>query len=133
MRRVIAVLIAISLFLPLQSCSGHDGNLSTFYPLSGDLGGMLAVAAIYLLPLLAFVRTKLKLLASLLGISACIAGLYFVSYTATQWASQLLVGWYTYTVAATGYLFASCIYLHRMYAANKRFKSLARDRLKSAP
>ena len=120
MRRAISVLIAISLFLPLQSCTGHDGSVSDLYPLSGDLGGMLAVAAIYLLPLLAFVRTKLKLLASLVGISACSAGLYVVSYTATQWVNQLLVGWYIYTVAATCYLFLSIIDLYRMYVANKR-------------
>ncbi|HLD65420.1 MAG TPA: hypothetical protein VJA19_05200 [Pseudomonas sp.] len=122
MRRAMSVLIAISLFLPLQSCTGHDDSVSDVYPLSGDFDGMLAVAAIYLLPLLAFVRTKLKLLASLVGISACSAGLYVISYAATQWANQLLVGWYTYTVAAACYLFLSIIDLRRMYVANKRLE-----------
>ena len=110
MRKFFAIVIALCLLLPLQSCA-HHGQVQVFYPLSGDLPGKLVMAAIYLLPLVAFLRVKYRVVQILVGISACLAGLYFVTYTATIWAGSLLVGWYTYSVASIAYVVASAFEL----------------------
>jgi hypothetical protein len=130
MRKIFAIVIALCLLLPLQSCT-HHGQTDVYYPLSGDLSGKLVMAAVYLLPLVAFIRVKYRAIAILVGISACLAGLYFVTYTATLWASNLLVGWYTYSVASIAYLVASAFELRRVVAANYALKRTVRDEVSS--
>ena len=122
MRKISAIIIVLCLFLPLRSCTYH-GQTVVSYPLSGDLLGDLFMAAIYLLPLVAFLRVKYRIVAILVGIAACLAGLYFVTYTATIWVTQLLVGWYVYSAASLGYLVASAFELRRAMVANKSFKA----------
>jgi hypothetical protein len=94
-----------------------------FYPLSGDFYGNAFMLAIYLLPLVALLRVKYRIAAILVGISACLAGLYFVTYASTIWAANLLVGWYVYSAASLVYLVASAFELRRAVAANKSFKA----------
>jgi hypothetical protein len=122
MRQLSAIAVALCLLLPLQSCSYH-GQTEVFYPLSGDFYGNAFMLAIYLLPLVGLLRVKYRIAAILVGISACLAGLYFVTYASTIWAANLLVGWYVYSAASLVYLVASAFELRRAVAANKSFKA----------
>lgn len=121
MRKISAIAIVLCLLFPLQSCS-YRGQTEVFYPLSGDFLDKLFIVAIYVLPLMAFLRIKYRITAILVGITACLAGLYFVTYTSTIWATNLLVGWYVYTVSSIVYLVASALELGRAVAANNSFK-----------
>jgi hypothetical protein len=118
MRKISAIIIALSLLLPLQSCTYHN-QTEVFYPLSGELLGKLAMVAIYLLPLVAFLRVKYRIVTILIGIAACLAGLYLVTYAATIWATNLLVGWCVYSTASLTYLVASAFELRRAMVADK--------------
>ncbi|GLQ97285.1 hypothetical protein [Dyella mobilis] len=121
MRKISAIIIALCLLLPLQSCTYH-GQTEILYPLSGDLPGNLAMAAIYLLPLTAFLRIKYRISAILTGAGACLAGLYFVTFTAPSWATNLLVGWYAYSVSSLAYLVASALEFRRVIKPKKLLK-----------
>jgi hypothetical protein len=118
MRKISAIIIALSLLLPLQSCT-YRGQTEVLYPLSGDLLGKLEMAAIYLLPLLVFIRVKYRVSSILVGIAACLAGLYFVTFTAAIWATNLLVGWYVYSASSLVHLVASAFELWRVITARK--------------
>jgi hypothetical protein len=122
MRKISVIIIALCLLLPLQSCTYH-GQTEVSYPLSGDLLGNLFIAAIYLLPLVAFLRVKYRVATIFAGITACLAGLYFVTYTTAILATNLLIGWYVYLAASLAYLVASALELRRVVAANKSFKA----------
>jgi hypothetical protein len=122
MRKISAIIIALCLLLPLQSCTYH-GQTEVSYPLSGDLLGNFAMAAIYFLPLVVFVRIKFRVSAILVGITACLAGLYFVTFTAAIWATNLLVGWYVYSAGSLTYLIASAFELRQVIAVKKSLKA----------
>lgn len=81
MRKISAITIALCLLFPLQSCTYH-GQTEVYYLLSGELIGKLVMAAICLLPLVVFLRTKYRVSAILIGISACLVGLYCIAFTA---------------------------------------------------
>jgi hypothetical protein len=122
MRRVLSILIAGCLFLPLQSCS-HGGKVDVYYPLSGDTLGVFVMASIYLLPLAAaFFNKKHEQIAISLGMFTCLVGLYFVTYTATLWATHLLVGWYVYTASSLAYIVTSGLELRWLLWANRSFQ-----------
>jgi hypothetical protein len=123
MRKISAIIIALCLLLPLQSCTYH-GQTEVSYPLSGDLFGNIVIAAIYLLPLVAFLRVKYRATTILVGIAACLAGLYFVTYTAAIWATNLLVGWYIYSAGSLTHLAASVLELWRVIVPNKSLKEV---------
>lgn len=118
MRKISAVIIALCLLLPLQSCTYH-GQTEVSYPLSGDLPGNLFMAAIYPLPLVAFLRVKYRASTMLVGITACLAGLHFVTFAAFMFATKLLVGWYVYSASCLIYLVTTVVELRQVIAAKK--------------
>ena len=111
LRRLSALLIALSLALPERSCV-NDGVEQIHYPLS-DADSLLAVviiAALYTLPLLLLLLPRFRKATLLAGIVTVAAGMYFVTWGATIASTKLLIGWYTYTTGAVIYL-AVCAWL----------------------
>jgi len=96
LRRIAAVLIALSLVLPERSCV-NDGRTEISYPLSGaDSALSIAlIAALYLLPLAVLLVPRFRIANLVAGIAAAATGLYFFSYGSWMVASKLLLGWYT--------------------------------------
>lgn len=105
LRRFAAVLIALSLALPQRSCV-NDGKVEIEYPLTNaqDWLSVLLIVALFLLPLLLLFIHRDRVAVLLAGVAVAAAGLYYVSYAATILASELLIGWYTYTVGTIVYL-----------------------------
>lgn len=122
MRKLSAIVIALCLLLPLNSCTNH-GQAEVFYPLSGDLFDRFVVALIYLMPLVAFLRIKYRASAILVGIAACVAGLYWVAFATAVWATKLLIGWYLYSVGSLVYVAASVVELWRVVATRMSSKA----------
>lgn len=118
MRKLSALLIAISLFLPLQSCTAN-GKTSVTYPLSGEPMAMILMAAIYLPPLLVFFLPKYPRISIAIGTLACSAGLYFVTFASTVFATRLLAGWYIYSASSITYIIVSLLELGRIAAAKQ--------------
>lgn len=114
-RRLSALLIALSLALPQRSCVS-GGVTEVHYPLSNldSSFSAIAIAALYALPLIVLVFVRFPRSALLVGMAAVAAGLYLISYGASVVADQLLIGWYTYTFAAIAYFYASLIRLGRL-------------------
>ena len=114
-RRLSALLIAISLALPQRSCVS-GGVIEIHYPLSNLDSSLSAIviAALYALPLIVLVFVRFPRSALLVGMAAVAAGLYFISYGASVVADRLLIGWYTYTFAAIAYFYASLIRLGQL-------------------
>ena len=113
-RRLSALVIALSLALPQRSCVS-GGETEIHYPLS-NLDSFLSVfviAALYSLPLIVLLFVRFRKTSLLVGLAAAAAGLYFIAYGASIVADKLLVGWYTYTFAAVAYGYASLIQLKR--------------------
>lgn len=102
--------------LPLYSCT-LDGKTEVVSPLSLELEGILIMAVLCLAPLTAFLKRR-SIWPALVGALACMAGLYYISYSSAVWATKLLVGWYTYTVSAALYVAASFLEI-RQQAVNK--------------
>lgn len=114
-RRLSALLIALSLALPQRSCV-NGGVTEIHYPLSNLDSSLSAIliATLYALPLIVLVFTRSPRSALLVGMAAVSSGLYFISYGASVVADQLLIGWYTYTFAAIAYFYASLARLWRL-------------------
>ena len=114
-RRISALLIALSLILPERSCV-NAGQTEIHYPLSNadSVLAIAVIAALYLLPLILLLFTRFRVTSLAAGIAVIAAGLYFISYGATIFATQLLAGWYSYTLGAVAYLLASLVELKRM-------------------
>jgi hypothetical protein len=114
-RRISALLIALSLLLPERSCV-NAGQTEIHYPLShaDSVWSVALIVALYMLPLVFILFTRFRLAFLVAGMAVVAAGLYFVSYGATIAATQLLVGWYTYTLGAVAYLLASLVELKRV-------------------
>jgi len=117
-RRLSALLIALSLALPQRSCVS-SGEVEIHYPLSNadSLLSAVFIAALYSLPLLVLLFFRFRKTALVVGIAAAAAGLYFISYGASVVADRLLIGWYSYTLAAVAYFYASLIQLKRVWSA----------------
>lgn len=118
LRRLSALLIALSLALPQRSCVS-GGEVEIHYPLSNpdSLLSIVVIAALYSLPLIVLLLFRFRKTALLVGIGAVAAGLYFISYGASVVADRLLIGWYSYTLAAIAYFYASLIQLKRVLSA----------------
>lgn len=114
-RRLSALLIAISLALPQRSCVS-GGVTEIHYPLSNLDSSLSAIviAALYALPLIVLVFVRFPRSALLVGMATVAAGLYLISYGASVVADRLLIGWYSYTFAAIAYFYASLIRLGRL-------------------
>lgn len=116
LRRLSALVIALSLALPQRSCV-NGGVPEIHYPLSNldSPWSMLLIAALFTLPLLvlllAYVLPRLRLAALLLGVAVAGIGLYWVSYAAWVVGTTMLAGWYSYTAGAVVYLVASLFLL----------------------
>jgi hypothetical protein len=119
-KRVAAVLIAISLFLPQRSCV-KEGKNEILYPLSEvDLGWQILLVALFVLPLILLFIFKKERFASILSrIVIAAIGLYLVSYGAYVLATKLLIGWYIYTVGASIYLVISLVELYKKIVHRK--------------
>ena len=107
-RRVAALLIAVSLVLPQRSCV-NDGHVQIDYPLSNAQGwlSVVMIAAFFVLPLALLFLRRARIAAAIAGLMVALAGLYYVSYAATILATRMLVGWYAYTVGTVVYALAS--------------------------
>lgn len=107
-RRIAALLIAVSLVLPQRSCV-NDGHVQIDYPLSNAQGwvSLVLIAAFFLLPLVLLFIRRARIAAAIAGLAVALAGLYYVSYAATILATRMLVGWYTYTASTVIYALAS--------------------------
>jgi hypothetical protein len=113
-RRFAAILIALSLVLPQRSCV-NNGRVQIDYPLSNvqDWQSIAMTCAFFLLPLLLLFVRRFSLAGLIAGVLVTAAGLYYVSYAATILATQMLVGWYAYTLGAIAYLGATLTQLLR--------------------
>ena len=113
-RRISALVIVISLVLPQRSCV-NGGQLDIHYPLSSadSVLSVVVIAMFYVLPLIVLLFPRFRVASLVAGIAAVTAGLYYISYGATIAATSLMVGWYTYTLAAVAYLAASLFELAR--------------------
>lgn len=115
-RRLSALLIALSLALPQRSCV--SGSVTEpHYPLSNVDSSLSAIviALLYALPLIVLIFVRFPRSALLVGMAAVGAGLYFIAYGASLVADHLLICWYTYTFAAIAYFYASLIRLGRLF------------------
>jgi hypothetical protein len=111
-RRLAALVIALSLVLPQRACVNGD-QVVVHYPLS-NADSPLAIAVIaglYLLPIALIFVPGFRVVALVAGIATAGAGLYFIAYGASLAASKLLIGWYAYTLGALAYLGASLVAL----------------------
>ena len=113
-RRIAALLIALSLALPQRSCV-NNGQVQIEYPLTNaqDWQSIAVIGAFFLLPLLLLFVPRYRPAALLAGVLVSAAGLYYVSYAATILATKMLVGWYAYTGGAIVYLGATLVELVR--------------------
>ena len=122
LRRLSALLIALSLALPERSCV-NDGVEQIHYPLS-DPDSVLAIviiAALYTLPLLLLLWPKFRKTMLVAGIATVAAGMYFVTYGSMIASTKLLIGWYTYTAGAAVYLAVSAwLLLRELMPATQR-------------
>ena len=107
-RRISALLIALSLVLPQRSCE-NAGQLEIHYPLSNadSVLSMLVIAAFYTLPLAVLLLSRWRVPSLIVGALAVAAGLYYIAYGSSVFATRLLVGWYAYTLGACVYLVVS--------------------------
>ena len=123
-RRLSALLIALSLALPQRSCVS-GGVTEIHYPLSNLDSSLSAIviAALYALPLIVLIFVRFPRSALLVGMAAVAAGLYFISYGASIVAERLLIGWYTYTFAAIAYFYASLIRFGRLLSPGATSRS----------
>ena len=114
-RRLSALVIALSLALPQRSCVS-GGATEVHYPLSNldSWLSVIVIAALYSLPLIVLLVVRFPRSALLVGMAAVAARLYLISYGASVVADRLLIGWYTYTFAAIAYFYASLIRLGRL-------------------
>ena len=128
-RRLSALVIALSLLLPQRSCVSGD-KVDVHYPLSNadSLFAIAVIAAVYLLPLLVLLLRRFRAASLLIGIAAAGVGLYFIGYGSTVVATTLLAGWYTYTFGSAIYLGASLFELERLLLPTKRLPPGAGDR-----
>lgn len=109
-RRVAALLVALSLALPQRSCMNGD-VLEIHYPLS-NVDSPLSFAiivALFVLPLVLVLIPRFRTAILVLGIAAAGAGLYYISYGAWLVGTHLLMGWYVYTAGMLVYLIASLV------------------------
>jgi len=119
-RKVAALLIALSLALPQRSCE-NGGKVDIDYPLSHADGfwSVAFIAAFFLVPLLLLLLRRYPLTTRAAGLVVTATGLYYVSYAATILATHLLVGWYTYTIGACTYFIATLAQGLRMVMAGR--------------
>jgi hypothetical protein len=119
-RRISALLIAVSLLLPERSCV-NAGRIEIYYPLSSadSAGSVAVIVAFYTLPLILVLITRFRPASLVAGMAVVAAGLYFISYGAALVATQLLAGWYTYTLGAVTYLVASLLELQKALRARR--------------
>lgn len=119
-RRISALLIAVSLLLPERSCV-NAGQTEIHYPLSSadSVGSVAIIVALYTLPLVFVLFTRFRPAFLVAGVAVVAAGLYLVSYGASLVATQLLVGWYTYTLGAVAYLVTSLLELQKALLARR--------------
>jgi hypothetical protein len=122
-----SLLIFASLVLPQRYCI-NNGQLEIHYPLSASdsVLSVVLIASFYTLPFLLLFFTKRRIIALAAGIAICGAGLYFISYGATMAATQLLLGWYTYTAGSAAYLAASLLELGQAVRSIARTRPLDR-------
>lgn len=116
-RRLSALIVALSLVLPQRSCGGGPASAPEIhYPLSNVDSplAMLVIVALYTLPIIVLFFGRFPRSALLVGMAAVAAGLYLVSYAASVVADRLLIGWYSYTFAAMIYFYASLVRLARL-------------------
>lgn len=127
-RRISALVIALSLLLPQRSCVNGD-QVDVHYPLSNadSLFAIAVIAAVYLLPLLVLLLRRFRLASLLVGIAAAGVGLYFVGYGSTVVATTLMAGWYTYSFGSLVYLGASLVQLKRVLLPDKPLQPSAGD------
>lgn len=113
-RRLSALVIALSLALPQRSCVS-GGTTEIHFPLSNfdSALSVVVIAALYSLPLIVLLFFRLRKTSLVVGILSVAAGLYLISYAASVVADKLLVGWYTYTISAIVYFYASLTLLKR--------------------
>jgi hypothetical protein len=113
-RRIAALLIALSLVLPQRSCV-NNGQVQIDYPLSNaqDWQSYVVIGAFFLLPLLLLFVRRFRVAGLIAGVLVTAAGLYYISYAATILATKMLVGWYAYTLGAVAYLGATLMELVR--------------------
>ena len=113
-RRLSALVIALSLALPQRSCVS-GGTTEIHYPLSNfdSALSVVMIAALYSLPLIVLLLFRFRKTSLVVGILSVAAGFYLISYAASVVADKLLVGWYTYTISAIVYLYASLMLLKR--------------------
>lgn len=114
-RRLAALVIALSLALPQRSCINH-GQVEIHYPLSNvdSVISITVIAALYTLPLLLLFASRFRVGSLIAGAATVATGLYYVSYGAAVIGTTLMVGWYTYTLGAVAYLAASLVQLKRL-------------------
>jgi hypothetical protein len=114
-RRLSALVIALSLALPQRSCLS-GGATEIHYPLSSadSLLSVIVIALLYSLPLITLLFIRFPKSSLVVGMAAVAAGLYLVSYGASLAADHLLIGWYSYTFAAIVYFYASLVRLNRL-------------------
>ena len=100
-RRLSALVIALSLALPQRSCVS-GGTTEIHYPLSSfdSYFSVIVIAALYSLPLIVLLLFRFRKTSLMVGIVSVAAGLYLISYSASVVADKLLIGWYSYTFAA---------------------------------
>ena len=116
-RRISAILIAVSLVLPERSCL-NDGQVETTYPLSGadSLISASLILVLYLLPFIGQFTPRFRSSGLVAGICAAGTGLYFFSYGSWAVGSKLLLGWYVYTISAIVYIATALESLVRLVA-----------------
>ena len=120
-RRLSALVIALSLALPQRSCVS-GGTTEIHYPLSNIDSSLsvIVIAALYSLPLIVLLFFRFRKTSLVVGILSVAAGLYLISYGTSVVADELLIGWYSYTFAAIIYFYASLILFKRVFYPNIR-------------
>jgi len=120
-RRLSALVIALSLALPQRSCVS-GGTTEIHYPLSNIDSSLsvIVIAALYSLPLIVLLFFRFRKTSLVVGILSVAAGLYLISYSASVVVDKLLIGWYSYTFAAIIYFYASLILLKRVLFSQAR-------------
>ncbi len=93
--------------------------------MSGELTTVILMAAIFLLPLVVFLLPKYPRISISIGSLACTAGLYFVTFASTIFATRLLAGWYIYSASSIAYIIASLVELGGIVAAKQLLKRAA--------
>jgi len=121
LRRIAAVVIALSLALPQRSCV-NNGKVEIEYPLSNaqDWMAIAVIGAFFLLPLALLCVRRYRAVGLVAGVLVAAAGLYYVSYAATILATRMLVGWYVYTLGTSVYLGATLVLLVQLVRTGVR-------------